>query len=100
MVYVADAIVAWVRTMKGRPTAPENAPSPGGDTSPGTTSPAGEALAAIRAHGNELFNSSRLQCASCHTRRRLLLEKKTTMGDTRALTKEDRDALEAYLRTL
>lgn len=123
-----NAIVAWLRAMPAPPRAKN------------------VALGAKELRGKELFNSSALQCSSCHAEKTdfsdreahdvasatgadvsrqflvpslrfvggsspyfhdgryatlgELLEKNEKMGDTKSLSRDDRDALEAYLRTL
>lgn len=123
-----NAIVAWLRAMPAPPRAKN------------------VALGAKELRGKELFNSSALQCGSCHAEKTdfsdreahdvasatgadvsrqflvpslrfvggsspyfhdgryatlgELLEKNEKMGDTKSLSPDDRDALEAYLRTL
>ncbi|MBX3259056.1 MAG: hypothetical protein KF782_05005 [Labilithrix sp.] len=122
------ALASWLRAMKAPPRAKQ-----------ATIGPKEE-------RGRELFNSSALQCGTCHaekdgfsdheshdvasatgadvSRQFLvpslrfvggsspyfhdgryatlgeLLEKNDKMGDTKSLSREDRDALEAYLRAL
>jgi DNA-binding beta-propeller fold protein YncE len=122
-------IVAWLRAMP----------------SPPKTKPAAGMIASVQ-RGKELFNSSTLQCGTCHAEKTdfsdreahdvasatgadvsrqflvpslrfvggsgpyfhdgryaslgELLQKNDKMGDTKSLPQEDRDALEAYLRTL
>ncbi|MBX3205605.1 MAG: hypothetical protein KF764_11095 [Labilithrix sp.] len=122
------ALAAWLRAMKAPPRAKQVAMGPKEE------------------RGRELFNSSALQCGTCHAEKNgfsdheshdvasatgadvsrqflvpslrfvggsspyfhdgryaslgELLEKNDKMGDTKALSREDRDALEAYLHTL
>jgi mono/diheme cytochrome c family protein len=122
------ALVAWLRAMKAPPRAKA------------------AAIGAKEQHGRELFNSSALQCGTCHAEKTgfsdheshdvasatgadvsrqflvpslrfvagsgpyfhdgryaslgELLQKNDRMGDTKSLSQDDRDALEAYLRTL
>lgn len=122
------ALAAWLRAMKAPPRAKHVKADPKEE------------------RGRELFNSSALQCGSCHAEKNgfsdheshdvasatgadvsrqflvpslrfvggsspyfhdgryatlgELLEKNEKMGDTRSLSREDRDALEAYLLSL
>jgi len=127
-----DALAAWLRVMPAPPLSPPSLNS--------------SRSAAVVQRGRELFNSSMLQCGTCHAEKTEfsdreahdvasmsagdvsrqflapslrfvggtppyfhdgryatladLLKNNEKMGDTKSLSQEDRDALEAYLRTL